>query len=67
MDFECPEYQYVYAWAGERGFPVLLHTWGQEVLRFHKLAQKMCIRDSLKIEYVFCQEDEGVETKIWNM
>ena len=39
MDFECPEYQYVYAWAGERGFPVLLHTWGQEVLRFHKLAQ----------------------------
>ena len=39
MDFECPEYQYVYAWAGEREFPVLLHTWGQEVLRFHKLAQ----------------------------
>ena len=39
MDFECPEYQYVYAWAGERGFPVLLHTWGQEVLRFHKLAK----------------------------
>lgn len=39
-DFECSEYLYVYAWAGERKMPVLLHTWGQEVQRFYALARR---------------------------
>lgn len=40
LDLACAAYRTVYAWAGERGLPVLLHTWGQEVLRFDELARQ---------------------------
>lgn len=40
LDLACPEYCSVYEWAGEKRLPVLLHTWGQEVLRFDELAQQ---------------------------
>lgn len=40
LDLASPEYRWVYGWAGERGLPILLHTWGQEVLRFDALARE---------------------------
>ena len=40
LDLACDAYRSIYAWAGEQGLPVLLHTWGQEVLRFDELARQ---------------------------
>ena len=38
-DLLCQEYRYAYDFAAERGFPVLIHTWGiEDLLRFHDLA-----------------------------
>lgn len=39
-DLMCAPYCTAYEWAGAKGVPVLIHTWGDDVLRFEEIAAR---------------------------